>query len=48
MAEAGSGVGEVVLSWEAYAPHLVFARHQYRYKTDGDYPPSGRIFRAVG
>ena len=38
MAEAGSGVGEVVLSWEAYAPHLVFARHQYRYKTDGDYP----------
>ena len=23
---------------EAHAPQLVFTRHQYRYKTDGDYP----------
>ena len=38
MAEAGSGVGEVALSWDAHAPGLVFARHQYRHKTDGDYP----------
>ena len=38
MASAGSGAGEVVLSWDAHAPYLVFGRHQYRYKTDGDYP----------
>ena len=37
-ASAGAGVGEVMLSWDAYAPYLAFARHQYRYKTDGDYP----------
>ena len=37
-ASAGAGVGEVALSWDAYAPYLVFVRHQYRYKTDGDYP----------
>ena len=37
-ASAGAGVGEVVLSWDAHAPYLVFFRHQYRYKTDGDYP----------
>ena len=37
MAEAGAGVGEVVLSWDAYAPGLSFRRHQYRYKTDGNY-----------
>ena len=28
----------MVLSWDAHAPYLGFARHQYRYKTDGDYP----------
>ena len=28
----------MVLSWDAHAPYLVFGRHQYRYKTDGDYP----------
>ena len=38
MAEAGAGVGEVELSWDAYTPGLEFSRHQYRYKTDGDYP----------
>ena len=38
MASAGAGAGEVVLSWDAHAPYLVFTRHQYRYKTDGDYP----------
>ena len=37
MALQGSGVGEVVLSWDAHAPGLAFIRHQYRYKTDGDY-----------
>ena len=37
MAEAGAGVGEVALSWDAHAPHLTFHRHQYRYKTDGNY-----------
>ena len=37
MAEAGAGVGEVALSWDAHAPHLTFYRHQYRYKTDGNY-----------
>ena len=37
MAEAGAGVGEVALSWDAYAPGLQFRRHQYRYKTDGNY-----------
>ena len=37
MAEAGAGAGEVALSWDAYAPHLKFRRHQYRYKTDGNY-----------
>ena len=37
-AGAGAGVGEVALSWDAYALHLEFSRHQYRYKTDGDYP----------
>ena len=37
-ASVGAGVGEVVLSWDAHAPYLGFARHQYRYKTDGDYP----------
>ena len=38
MASAGAAAGEVALSWDAYAPYLVFVRHQYRYKTDGDYP----------
>ena len=38
MAAAGAVAGEVALSWDAYAPHLLFSRHQYRYKTDGDYP----------
>ena len=37
MASPGAGAGEVVLSWDAHAPHLTFTRHQYRYKTDGDY-----------
>ena len=37
-ASAGAGVGEVALSWDAHAPYLVFHRHQYRYKTDGNYP----------
>ena len=37
-ASTGARGGEVALSWDAYAPHLTFARHQYRYKTDGDYP----------
>ena len=37
MAEAGAGAGEVALSWDAYAPHLKFFGHQYRYKTDGNY-----------
>ena len=37
MAEAGAGAGEVVLSWDAHAPGLSFRRHQYRYKTDGNY-----------
>ncbi len=37
MAEAGAGVGEVALSWDAYAPGLQFRRHQYRDKTDGNY-----------
>ena len=37
MASPGAGVGEVVLSWDAHAPHLTFLSHQYRYKTDGDY-----------
>ena len=37
MASPGAGAGEVVLSWDAHAPQLVFTRHQYRYKTDGDY-----------
>ena len=47
-AEAGSGVGEVVLSWTEPAAHLQYDRHQYRYKTDGAYgswtniPDSGR------
>ena len=36
-AAAAAGVGEVVLSWDAHAPQLVFTRHQYRYKTDGNY-----------
>ena len=36
-ASPGAGVGEVVLSWDAHAPHLVFSGHQYRYKTDGSY-----------
>ena len=54
MAEAGSGVGEVALSWDAHAPGLVFARHQYRYKTDGDYaawtdiPDSGQHDTGAG
>ena len=44
----GTGVGEVVLSWDAHAPHLAFARHQYRFKTDSawgnwtDIPNSGQ------
>ena len=38
MASAGAGVGEVALSWDAHALHLEFSRHQYRHKTDGDYP----------
>ncbi len=37
MAEAEAGIGEVVLSWDAHAPGLSFRRHQYRYKTDGNY-----------
>ena len=37
MASPGAGAGEVVLSWDAHAPYLTFTRHQYRYKTDGDY-----------
>ena len=47
-AEAGSGVGEVVLSWTEPAAHLQYDGHQYRYKTDGAYgswtniPDSGR------
>ena len=36
-ASAGAGVGEVALSWDAHAPQLKFSRHQYRYKTDGNY-----------
>ena len=49
MAEAGAGAGEVALSWDVYAPHLQFPRHQYRYKTDGNYaawtdiPNSGQL-----
>ena len=47
-AEAGAGVGEVVLSWTEPAAHLQYDGHQYRYKTDGAYgswtniPDSGR------
>ena len=37
-ASPGAGVGEVVLSWDAHAPYLAFVRHEYRYKTDGNYP----------
>ena len=54
-AEAGAGAGEVALSWDAHAPHLPFTRHQYRYKTDGNYPEtwidipnSGRHTRDAG
>ena len=36
-ASAGTGPGEVVLSWDAYALHLAFGGHQYQYKTDGAY-----------
>ena len=55
MASPGAGVGEVVLSWDAHAPHLIFDRHQYRYKTDGDYldvwtdiPNSGQFSNLEG
>ena len=47
-AEAGARAGAVVLAWTAPAPHLVYDRHEYRYKTDGAYgswrsiPNSGR------
>ena len=50
----GAGVGEVVLSWDAHAPYLGFARHQYRYKTDGNYPaewtdiPNSGLNHALG
>ena len=37
MASLGAEVGEVALSWDAHAAYLIFNRHQYRYKTDGDY-----------
>ena len=47
-ASAGAGVGEVMLSWDAYAPYLAFARHQYRYKTDGDYPETWIDIPTVG
>ena len=36
-ASPGARTGEVELSWEEYAPHLAFDRHQYRYRTGGDY-----------
>ena len=51
----GAGAGEVVLSWDPHASHLVFSRHQYRYKTDGVYldawtniPNSGQNERDAG
>ena len=53
-ASAGAGPGEVVLSWDAHAPHLTFTRHQYQYKTDGAYgdwtdiPNSGQNVEAAG
>ena len=37
MASPGAGAGEVVLSWDAHAPQLLFTLHEYRYKTDGNY-----------
>ena len=37
MAAAGAAAGEVALCWDAYEPHLLFSRHEYRYKTDGGY-----------
>ena len=53
-ASAGAGPGEVGLSWDAYAPHLVFVLHQYQYKTDGAYgdwkdiPNSGQETTGAG
>ena len=53
-ASAGAGAGEVALSWDAHAPQLVFTRHQYRYKTDGNYaawtdiPNSGQHATGAG
>ena len=37
-AEAGAGVGEVVLAWDRPAPQYLIRGHEYRYKTDGAYP----------
>ena len=54
IASPGAGGGEVVLSWDAHAPHLAFTRHQYRYKTDGNYagwtdiPNSGQHYTGAG
>ena len=53
-ASMGTGPGEVVLSWGAYAPYLTFREHQYRYKTDGAYgdwtniPESGQLVALMG
>ena len=35
---AAARVGGVALAWDAPAPYYAIARHEYRYRTDGDYP----------
>ena len=53
-ASVGTGPGEVVLSWDPYAPNLAISWHEYRYKTDGTYgnwteiPHSGQQIALMG
>ena len=35
---AAARVGGAALAWDAPAPYYAIARHEYRYRTDGDYP----------